>query len=68
MAGNCSSDLTPSLGTSICHRCDTKKTKEKKKRKKEKRVWLEKKQKKFPVTSIWEKSRNWEVEGLSVGV
>ena len=24
-AGSCSSDWTPSLGTSICHRCGTKK-------------------------------------------
>ena len=25
LAGSCSSDLTPSLGTSICHRCSPKK-------------------------------------------
>ena len=30
LAGSCSSDLTPSLGTSICHRCGPKKTKDKK--------------------------------------
>jgi len=36
-AGNCSSDLTPSLGTSICLRCDPKKQK-KKKKKEEKNV------------------------------
>ena len=30
-AGSYSSDLTPSLGTSICYRCVPKKTKEKKK-------------------------------------
>ena len=27
VAGNCSSYLTPSLGTSICHRCGPKKKK-----------------------------------------
>ena len=27
VASSCSSDLTPSLGTSICHRCSPKKTK-----------------------------------------
>ena len=26
-AGNCSSDSTPSLGTSICHKCSPKKKK-----------------------------------------
>ena len=31
VAGSCSSDSTPSLGTSICHRCGPKKTKKKKK-------------------------------------
>ena len=30
-AGSCSSDLTPSLGTSICHRCSSKKQKNKNK-------------------------------------
>ena len=30
-AGNCSSDLTPSSETSICHRCSPKKRKKKKK-------------------------------------
>ena len=30
VAGNCSSDSTLSLRTSICHRCDPKKTKKKK--------------------------------------
>jgi len=30
-AGSCSSDLTPSLGTSICCRCGSKKEKKKKK-------------------------------------
>ena len=29
--GGCSSDLTPSLGTSICCKCGTKKVKKKKK-------------------------------------
>ena len=29
MAGSCSSDLTPSLGTSVCHRCCPKKQKRK---------------------------------------
>jgi len=29
-AGSCSSDLTPSLGTSICHGCGPKKTEKKK--------------------------------------
>jgi len=29
-AGSYSSDSTPSLGTSICHRCGPKKTKDKK--------------------------------------
>ena len=29
--GSCSSDLTPSLGISICHRCGCKKEKKKKK-------------------------------------
>ena len=29
-AGGCSWDLTPSLGTSICHECDPKKPKKKK--------------------------------------
>ena len=33
LAGGCSSDLTPSLGTSICSGCGPKKKKEKKKRK-----------------------------------
>ena len=28
-AGSCSSDLTPSLGTSICHKCGPKKKKKK---------------------------------------
>ena len=37
-ASSCSSDLTPSLGTSICSKCSPKKTKKKKKeRKKEKK-------------------------------
>ena len=27
VAGSCSSSLTPSLGTSMCHRCGPKKTK-----------------------------------------
>ena len=31
-AGSCSSDLTPSLGTSICHGCCPKKKKKKKKK------------------------------------
>ena len=30
-AGSCSSNWTPSLGTSICHGCDQKKKKKKKK-------------------------------------
>ena len=36
-AGSCSSNLTPSLRTSICRRHGPKKTKKKKERKKEKR-------------------------------
>jgi len=32
-ASSCSSDLTPSLGTSICHRCSHKKEKKEKKKK-----------------------------------
>ena len=32
VAGSCSSDLTPSLGTSICHRCCPKKKERKKKK------------------------------------
>ena len=32
-AGNCNSDSTPSLGTSICHRCGPEKTKQKTKNK-----------------------------------
>ena len=35
VAGRCSSDLTLSLGTSICHRDSPKKTKKEKERKKE---------------------------------
>ena len=31
LAGSCSSNLIPSLETSICHRCSPKKTKKKKK-------------------------------------
>ena len=31
-ASSCSSDLTPSLGTSICHRCSPKKTKKEKRK------------------------------------
>ena len=30
-ASSCSSDSTPSLGTSMCHRCGPEKTKKKKK-------------------------------------
>ena len=33
VAGSCSSDSTPSLGTSISHRCSPKKAKKKKKKK-----------------------------------
>ena len=33
VASSCRSDLTPSLGTSICHKCSPKKTKKKKKKK-----------------------------------
>ena len=36
-ASSCTSNLTPSLGTSVCHWCGPKKTKEKEKRKKRKR-------------------------------
>ena len=36
VAGGYSSNLTPSLGTSICHKCSPK-TKQKKKKKKEKK-------------------------------
>ena len=32
VTGSCGSDLTPSLGTSICHRCSTKKKKKRKKK------------------------------------
>ena len=32
VAGSCSSDSTPSLGTSTCFRCSPKKTKDRKKR------------------------------------
>ena len=31
-AGSCSSDLTPSLGTSICHRCGPKKKQKERKK------------------------------------
>ena len=31
LVGSYSSDSTPSLGTSLCHRCDPKKTEKKKK-------------------------------------
>ena len=34
VAGSCSSDLTPGLGISICHKCGSKKKKNKKKAKK----------------------------------
>ena len=34
VAGSYSSDLTPSLGISICHRCSPKKQRKKKERKK----------------------------------
>ena len=37
-AGSCSSDLTPSQGTSICHRCGPKKKAKKKKKKKLERI------------------------------
>ena len=33
LACSCSSNLTPSMGTSICHRCSSKKEKGKKERK-----------------------------------
>ena len=36
-AGSCSSDVTPSLEISICHRCGPKKKKKKKERKKERK-------------------------------
>ena len=45
LAGGYSSDSTLSQGTSICHRCGPKKTKEKKK-KKEKKNTIKKKEKK----------------------
>ena len=32
-AGSCGSDWTPSQGTSMCHRCDPKKTKQNKTKK-----------------------------------
>ena len=35
-AGSCSSDLNPSLGTSMCHRCGPKKTKTKQNKTKQK--------------------------------
>ena len=38
-AGSYSSDSAPSLGTSICHGCDPKKTKDKKKKKEKKRIY-----------------------------
>ena len=34
-AGSCSSDVTPSLGNSICCRCSPKETEKKKKKKEE---------------------------------
>ena len=37
VASSGSSDLTPSLGTSMCHGCGPKKTKKKKKKKKKER-------------------------------
>ena len=37
VAGSCSSNLTPGLGTSICHRHDPKKKKEKKKKRERER-------------------------------
>ena len=46
VAGRCSSDLTPSLGTSICHRCNSKKQKKKKKKKKKKKRERESRRKK----------------------
>ena len=41
LAGDYSSDLTPSLETSMCHRCGLKKTKDKRQKKKKKKgIWL----------------------------
>ena len=37
VASSCSSNLTPGLGTSICHRCVLKKKKKRKKERKRKR-------------------------------
>ena len=37
-ASSYSSNLTPSLGTSICHKCGPKKTKDKKKKRKERKL------------------------------
>ena len=38
-ASSCSSDSTPSLGTSICHRCGPKESKNKTKQNNPKRPW-----------------------------
>ena len=46
LAGSYGSNLTPSLGTSICLRCGPKETKKKKKKKKKKRKEKKKKEKK----------------------
>ena len=52
VAGSCSSDSTPSLGNSMCHRCDPKKQKQKEKKKKKAFAWqrkpLKKKKKRQP--------------------
>ena len=39
-AGSCNSDLTPSLGTSMCLRCSPKKKRKKRKKKERKRIIL----------------------------
>ena len=47
VASGYSSDFTPSLGNSICHRCSPRKTKDKKKKKKKERKKRKEKKKCF---------------------
>ena len=52
-AGSCSSDSTPSLGTSICHKCGSKKIRKKEGRKDGSRKRGRKKERKDKVRTFW---------------
>ena len=56
VAGSCSSDSTPSLGSFICHGCSPKKTKKKRKEKKKK----EKKIRKFEFVWLFCTGCKWK--------